>query len=111
MSGFINFVFNFFCNMLKIFTFGKADLKHSLSIYIKTNTGDTLAVDLDPKWDIKNVKEVIGPRLGLDPDEMKIIFAGKELCDSTVIEVIIFLTFTFLCLYLNVINFETHHFL
>lgn len=44
-------------------------------------------MELDPKWDIKNVKELVAAKLGLLPDEVKIIFAGKELCDSTTIEV------------------------
>lgn len=44
-------------------------------------------MDLDPKWDIKNVKEVVAPRLGLEPEEVKIIFAGKELPDSVLLEV------------------------
>ncbi|GLV38118.1 parkin [Carabus blaptoides fortunei] len=47
---------------------------------------NTLNVDLDPKWDIKTVKETVAPQLGLEPDEVKIIFAGKELSDTTVIE-------------------------
>jgi parkin len=46
-------------------------------------------VDLDPKWYIKNVKEIVAPRLGLSPEEVKIIFAGKELHDLIVIEVIL----------------------
>jgi parkin len=37
--------------------------------------------------DIKNVKEIVAPKLGLQPQEVKIIFAGKELLDSTIIEV------------------------
>jgi parkin len=46
-----------------------------------------LSVDLDPKWYIKDVKELVAPRLGLLPEEVKIIFAGKELHDSIVVEV------------------------
>ncbi|KAK9745069.1 Ubiquitin family [Popillia japonica] len=68
--------------MLQLFWFGKKTISNSLSIYIKTNTGSTLSVDLDPNWYIKNVKEHIAPKLGLHPEEMKIIFAGKELSDS-----------------------------
>lgn len=72
--------------MLQLFWFGKKTLSNSLNIYIKTNTGNTLSVDLDPKWDIKNVKEIVAPQLGLHPEEVKIIFAGKELSDTTTIE-------------------------
>lgn len=58
-----------------------------MNIFIKCNSGRTLAVDLDPKWDIKNVKNVIAPKLGMNPEDVKIIFAGRELLDSTIIEV------------------------
>lgn len=73
--------------MLQFLSFGKKTLTNTLSIYVKTNTGSTLSVELNPKWDIKNVKEFVGPQLGLQPDEMKIIFAGKELSDNTILEV------------------------
>jgi parkin len=73
--------------MLQLLSFGKRSISNSLNVYIKTNTGSTLSVDLDPKWYIKDVKELVAPRLGLSPEEVKIIFAGKELHDSIVIEV------------------------
>lgn len=73
--------------MLQLLSFGKKTITNSLSIYVKTNTGNTLSLDLDPKWDIKNLKELVAPQLGLQPDEVKIIFAGKELSDNTIIEV------------------------
>lgn len=72
--------------MLELFSFSKKTLKNSLSIYVKFNT-DTLSVDLNPNWDIKDVKEFVAPQLGLQPNEMKIIFAGKELSDATKLEV------------------------
>lgn len=74
--------------MLQLLWFGKKSISNSLSIYIKSNTGSTISVDLDPKWDIEKVKEIVAPQLGLQPEEVKIIFAGKELCDSTIIEVL-----------------------
>lgn len=74
-------------NILQLLRFGRKTITNKLSIYIKTNTGRSLAVDLDPKWDIKEVKEFVAPQLGLHPDEVKIIFAGKELGDNIIIEV------------------------
>lgn len=73
--------------MLQLLSFSKKTLSNSLSIQVKSNTGNTLSVDLDPKWDIKDVKEFVAPQLGLQPKEMKIVFAGKELSDSTKLEV------------------------
>lgn len=87
MSFIINFFKNLVHNMLQFLSLGKKTITNSLSIYVKTNTGNTLSVELNPKWDIKNVKEFVGPQLGLQPNEMKIIFAGKELSDNTILEV------------------------
>lgn len=72
--------------MLQLLSFSKKTLKNTLSIYVKFNR-DTLSVDLDPHWDIREVKELIAPQFGLQPNEVKIIFAGKELSDSTKLEV------------------------
>lgn len=77
--------------MFQLLSFGKNTISNSLNIYIKTNTGNTLNVKLDPKWDIKTVKETVAPQLGMEPEEVKIIFAGKELSDTTIIEVVILL--------------------
>lgn len=81
--------------MLEIFHFSKKALKDTLSIYVKFNC-DTLSVDLNPQWDIKDVKEFVAPQLGLHPNEVKIIFAGKELSDATKIAVIDFFLLLFM---------------
>lgn len=88
MSFIFSVVKNVFFRMLELIWFGKRKISNSLSIYVKTNTGNTLAVDLDPKWDIRNVKEIVAPKMGISPDDIKIIFAGKELHNSTIIEVV-----------------------
>ncbi|XP_030242282.1 E3 ubiquitin-protein ligase parkin isoform X1 [Drosophila navojoa] len=85
MSFIFNFIAAFVRKMLELLQIG-GKLTHTLSIYVKTNTGRTLSVNLEPQWDIKNVKELVAPQLGLQPDEVKIIFAGKELSDATTIE-------------------------
>lgn len=72
---------------MELFMSGRKKISNTLNIYIKSSTGNTISVDLDPKWDIKNVKEVVAPRLGLEPEDVKIIFAGKELLDTTLLEV------------------------
>jgi parkin len=85
MSFIINAIKNILHRMLQFLSFSRKTISNSLSIYIKTNNGNTLSVDLDPNWDIKDVKEFVAPQLGLDPGEVKIIFAGKELGDSITI--------------------------
>lgn len=87
MQFLINFFRDIFYAMLQLLSFGRKKIQNSLSVYIKSNTGNTISLDLNPEWDIKNVKELIAPKLGLSPEEVKIIFAGKELADSTHISV------------------------
>ncbi|KAH8327610.1 hypothetical protein KR074_002853 [Drosophila pseudoananassae] len=86
MSFIFNFIASFVRKMLELLQFGGKTLSNTISIYVKTNTGKTLSVNLEPQWDIKNVKEIVAPQLGLQPEEVKIIFAGKELSDATTIE-------------------------
>uniref|UniRef100_A0A034W4L8 E3 ubiquitin-protein ligase parkin n=2 Tax=Bactrocera TaxID=47832 RepID=A0A034W4L8_BACDO len=86
MSFLIQLIQSFVQKMLALLSFGQKTITNSLSIYIKTNTGRTLSVNLEPQWDIKNVKEIVAPQLGLQPEEVKIIFAGKELSDATTIQ-------------------------
>ncbi|XP_047111376.1 E3 ubiquitin-protein ligase parkin [Schistocerca piceifrons] len=86
MSFIFAFLKRILQSMIQLLTFGKRAVTNTLNIYIKTNTGNTLSIDLDPKWEIKNVKEIVATELGLTPEEVKIIFAGKELDDSIVIE-------------------------
>ncbi len=80
-----------------MFSFSKSTLNDSLNIFVKSNTGNTVSVGINPKWDIKNVKSIIAPQLGLNPEEVKIILAGKELEDSTLIEVweLLFVSFSY----------------
>ncbi|KAL1401893.1 hypothetical protein pipiens_019930 [Culex pipiens pipiens] len=85
MFDIVNFLKNLLYNMLAIFSFSRKKLSNKLSIYVKSNTGSTLSVDLEPHMDIKDVKEIVAPQLGLAPDELKIIFAGKELSDTITI--------------------------
>lgn len=87
MSFIVDLLRDFFQTMLELFSFGKKKISNKLSIFIKTNNGKSLSVELDPKWDIEKVKELVAPRLGMQPNEVKIIFAGKELDDSTMISV------------------------
>lgn len=87
MGFILDYLRDFMQAVLELFSFGRKKISNKLSIFIKTNNGKSLSVDLDPKWDIERVKELVAPQLGLQPSEVKIIFAGKELDDSTTISV------------------------
>lgn len=72
--------------MLQLLSAKKKIIKDLLSIYVKTTSGNTLSIDIDPKYDISQVKKIVAPKIGLQPEELKVIFAGKELADNIIIE-------------------------
>uniref|UniRef100_A0A146LNZ3 E3 ubiquitin-protein ligase parkin n=1 Tax=Lygus hesperus TaxID=30085 RepID=A0A146LNZ3_LYGHE len=83
------FLFDFFWSLweslVHIMTFSRNPQNNKLSIHVKSNTGNSVDVDLDPQWDIGTLKEAIAPKIGLPADDMEIILAGKSLDDSTTI--------------------------
>ncbi|CAB0043401.1 unnamed protein product [Trichogramma brassicae] len=86
MSFILDFLRNVILSMLEIIWFGKKKISNSLQVFIRIKPGHKLAIDLDPKWDIRNVKEIVAPKMGISPDDIRIVFAGKELHNSTTIE-------------------------
>jgi parkin len=47
-------------------------ITNSLLIFVKTNTGAIVPVGLDPKWEVRDVKEFVAPKLGMTPEEVYI---------------------------------------
>lgn len=70
--------------MLALLSFGKKTVKNTLNVNVKTND-QVLNIELDRSLEILAIKEIVSEKLGITPDEIKIIFAGKELTDSTTI--------------------------
>lgn len=104
-------LFRYLIQVILSFVFPpKLKMSNLLSVYIKSSIGNTLSVELDPKWDIRNLKGKIAPKLGLSPDDIKIIFAGKELMDCIVIEVLYLLTYFVLTVHLKFIVKTMHWF-
>lgn len=46
-------------------------ITNSLLIFVKTNTGKVVPVGLDPKWEVRDVKEFVAPKLGMPPEEVR----------------------------------------
>lgn len=58
-----------------------------LLVYVRFNSSHGFPVELEQGASVAELKETVGRLQGVQPDRLRVIFAGRELCNESTLQV------------------------
>lgn len=57
------------------------------SVFVRYNLGPEVVVELQEEATVAELKEVVGQQQGVQPDLLRVLFAGRELKSTSTLQV------------------------